>query len=166
MDYYTGVFKKYADFSGRARRKEYWMFALINVIVSIIIGIIDGVLGTRMEFGSGMSGGIGILGLIYTIVILVPSLALMVRRLHDTNRSGLWLFIVLIPFLGALVMLVFSLMDSTPGSNKYGPNPKGVQAESAAQPATAATPVTAAPAATTTPETANTTDNTNTTPTA
>ncbi len=120
MHWYLEVLKKYATFEGRARRKEYWIFALINVVIAIVLGIIDGVIGLAGETGFGL------LGTLYSLAVLIPSLAVAVRRLHDTNRSGWWLLIIFIPLIGALVLLVFMLLDSEPGSNQYGPNPKGV----------------------------------------
>lgn len=115
MNWYLGVLKKYAEFTGRARRTEYWMFALFNLIISIVLGVIDGVVG---------SGHIGILGLIYTLAVLLPSIAVTTRRLHDINRSGWWQLIVFVPIIGIIVLLVFMLLDSTPGQNEYGPSPK------------------------------------------
>ena len=123
MNWYLEVLKKYATFNGRARRKEYWYFALFNFIISIVLMVIDGVTGTlNAEVGIGMLGGI------YTLAVLIPSIAVSIRRLHDTDRSGWWLLIVLIPFIGVLVLLVFAVLDSTPGENQFGPNPKNVTA--------------------------------------
>jgi uncharacterized membrane protein YhaH (DUF805 family) len=113
MDYYTNVLKKYAEFDGRAARKEYWMFVLVNSIISIIISI----LGNIIDFKS--------LSSIYALAVLLPSLAVLVRRLHDTNRSGWWVLIALVPFIGAIVLIIFAVLDSQPGDNQYGPNPKG-----------------------------------------
>ena len=115
MNWYLEALKKYAVFSGRARRTEYWMFMLFNVIAGIILGIVDAILGTG-----------GVLGAIYALAVLIPGLAVSVRRLHDTSRSGWWLLIAFVPIVGAIVLLVFSLQDSTPGPNAYGPNPKEV----------------------------------------
>ncbi len=121
MDYFLNAIKhKYATFSGRARRKEYWMFFLFYVIFNIILSILDGVLGLK---GHGQYN-VGVLNSIYGLVLLIPSLAIAVRRLHDTDRSGWWLLIILVPIVGAIVFIVFLCLDSTPGSNKYGPNPK------------------------------------------
>ena len=119
MSWYLEALKKYAVFSGRSRRMEYWYFVLFNIIVSIVLGTIDALLGT---LGSGM--GVGLLSGIYGLAILIPSLAVTVRRLHDIDRSGWWIFINLIPLIGAIVLLVFALSDGTPGNNQYGPNPK------------------------------------------
>lgn len=98
---------------------EYWYFVLFNILASIVLGAIDGLLGTS---GSGM--GAGLLSGIYGLAVLIPSLAVTVRRLHDTDRSGWWILIVLVPLIGTIVLLVFALLEGTPGSNRYGPNPK------------------------------------------
>jgi len=113
MNYYTTVLKKYAVFSGRSRRSEYWYFLLFSFLVSFVLAIIDAVLG------------IGVLYPIYSLAVLVPSLAVLARRLHDINRSGWWMFISLIPLVGVIVLIVFLVKDSDPGENRFGPNPKG-----------------------------------------
>ena len=120
MDWYMKVIKNYVGFSGRARRKEYWMFTLFNLIAAILIAVIDNVLGTTT------ATGIGMLGLLYALAILLPGLAVSVRRLHDTGRSGWWLLIALVPLLGAIVLLVFMVLDGNRGSNEYGPDPKAM----------------------------------------
>jgi uncharacterized membrane protein YhaH (DUF805 family) len=108
---------KYADFSGRARRSEYWWFFLFQVLVSIVASIIDAILGTR-------SGSFGVVEGIASLALLLPGLAVGARRLHDTSKSGWWLLIALIPCVGFIVLLVFFVMDSHP-DNQYGPSPKG-----------------------------------------
>ncbi len=118
MNWYLDVLKKYAVFSGRARRKEYWMFALVNVIIAFVLGLIDGVIGAAL--GSDQS----LLSTLYTLAILIPSLAVGVRRLHDTGRSAWWLLICLVPIIGPIALLVFLVQDSQHGDNQYGPNPK------------------------------------------
>ena len=119
MYWYLEVLKNYADFNGRATRKEYWYFALFNIIVSIALAVIDGVTGTfSAKAGMGMLGGLYMLG------VLIPGLAVSVRRLHDTDRNGWWLLIALIPVIGAIVLLVFMVQDGKLGENYYGPNPK------------------------------------------
>jgi uncharacterized membrane protein YhaH (DUF805 family) len=118
VSWYLEVLRKYAQFDGRARRKEYWMFGLINVVISFGLGLVGGMMGMGGEMG------MNVLALIYTLAILVPSLAVGVRRLHDTGRSGMWLFIALIPLIGAIALLVFAVQDSEAGSNQYGSNPK------------------------------------------
>ncbi|WP_454256564.1 DUF805 domain-containing protein [Pseudomonas sp. Marseille-Q8238] len=120
MNWYLNVLKQYAVFSGRARRKEYWMFVLFNLIVSVVLSFVDGVVGTF-----SVEAGIGLLSGIYALAVLIPSLAVAVRRLHDTNRSGWWLLIALVPLVGGIVLLVFLVLDSTPGDNRFGANPKG-----------------------------------------
>jgi len=119
MNWYLEVLKKYAVFNGRARREEYWYFLLFNLIISIVLKGIDSVIG-----GSSAEVGISLLGGIYSLVILIPGIAVSVRRLHDTDRSGWWLLIGLIPLIGAIVLVVFMVQDSKPGENQYGPNPK------------------------------------------
>ena len=121
MNWYLAVLKKYAVFSGRAQRAEYWFFVLFNIIISIVLGVLDGVLGTM-----NAEAGIGLLGGLYSLAVLIPSIAVGVRRLHDTGRSGWWLLIAFVPLIGAIVLIVFFVMDSQPGSNEHGPNPKGV----------------------------------------
>ena len=123
MSWYLQALKKYAVFSGRSRRMEYWYFVLFNIIVSIVLGVIDGLLGT-----SGSSAGAGLLSGIYGLAVLIPSLAVTVRRLHDTDRTGWWILIALVPLIGVIVLLVFALLEGTPGDNQYGPNPKGATA--------------------------------------
>ena len=113
MNYYIECWKKYVEFSGRARRKEYWMFVLFNLIASIVAGFIDGLLGTRM------------IGSLYSLAVLLPGLAVCARCLHDTDRCGWWMLIALIPLFGWVVLLVFMCLDSTPGENRFGANPKG-----------------------------------------
>ena len=118
MNYYLDVLKKYKEFNGRASRIEYWMFFLFNAIIAIIISIIDGVI-----FGKTR-----VLIYIYDLAVLLPSLAVGWRRLHDTNRSGWWILINLIPVIGWIWYFILLVLDSAPGDNKYGPNPKTAKA--------------------------------------
>ncbi len=113
MDWYLAVLKKYAEFSGRARRKEYWMFALVNLLVSVVIGVL-----------ANMVSALSVLPWVYMLAIFTPHLAVGVRRLHDTGRSGWWGLLALIPLIGTIIVLVFFCQDSQPGDNAYGPNPK------------------------------------------
>lgn len=117
MNYYIEVLKKYAVFSGRASRAEYWMFFLFNFIISFIITLIS--LFIQALF---------FLPYLYGLAILIPSIAVMVRRLHDTNRSGWWWLISFIPLIGAIILIVFLAQDSQSGENQYGPNPKEIKA--------------------------------------
>jgi len=126
MDWFLGALKKYAVFEGRARRREYWFFALFVVLISVVLTIIDSMIGTMTSQGAGILSGL------FCLAVLIPSLAVGARRLHDTGRSGWWLLIGLIPFIGAIVLIVFFLLDSQPGTNAYGPNPKGVGGAAAA----------------------------------
>ncbi|WP_135230200.1 DUF805 domain-containing protein [Deinococcus fonticola] len=134
MNEYLNVIRRnYANFSGRARRREYWMFTLVNLIISTLLYIPMMALGLNpaASVGGDMAAQVnplayifGGLYLLYSLAVLVPSLAVMIRRLHDTGKSGWWILIGIIP-LASLVLLVFTIMDSEPGSNKWGPNPKG-----------------------------------------
>ena len=121
LNYYIEVLKKYIAFSGRARRAEYWYFALFNSIISVLLIVIDQLIGTH-----GQNSTMGVLSGLYSLAVLLPSLGVLVRRLHDTGRSGWWWLIAFIPLIGAIILIVFTVSDSTPGDNKYGPNPKGV----------------------------------------
>jgi uncharacterized membrane protein YhaH (DUF805 family) len=115
MNWYLEVLKnKYAEFNGRARRTEFWMYALINFLIILVLQL----LMIKIPV-------LGLLVLLYSLAVLVPGLAVGVRRLHDTNRSGWWLLISLVPFVGGIVLLVFMCLDGTPGDNQFGPNPKG-----------------------------------------
>lgn len=133
MNWYVEVLKKYAVFGGRAHRQEFWMFVLFNVIISFVLAIIDTVIGTNVGTGASSTG---VLGGLYSLAVLIPSLAVTVRRLHDTGRSGWWWFIVLVPFVGWIVLLVFVVLDGNAGANAYGTDPKE-RAGSGATPAAA-----------------------------
>lgn len=126
MQWYIKVLKQYADFSGRARRKEYWMFFLINLLISFAIGFVSGFI-TGINPESTMASATIILPIAYSLAVFIPSIAVGVRRLHDTNRSGWWLLISLVPVIGAIILIIFLVQDSQPGSNQYGENPKGVE---------------------------------------
>ena len=115
MNWYIEVLKKYATFSGRASRSEYWMFVLFNMIFAIVTMVLDGVAGTM-----------GIIYLVYIVATFLPALGVGVRRLHDTNRSGWMILISLIPLIGIILLIVWVCQDSDVGDNQYGANPKGV----------------------------------------
>lgn len=123
MNWYLKVLKQYADFSGRARRKEYWMFVLFNMIFGAVAMSLDNIL--NLEIGSLPYG---VFYFLYSLVLLIPGLAVCVRRLHDVGKSGWMLLIVFIPIVGAIWLLVLMVTDSNPGENQYGPNPKEVTA--------------------------------------
>ena len=111
MEWYLSVLKNYVGFSGRARRKEYWMFFLHNTIISIVLTVFAG----KINFPA--------LSVIYSLAVLLPSLAVGARRLHDTGRSGWWLLLGLIPLIGTIILLIFLVQDSH-DENEYGVNPK------------------------------------------
>lgn len=131
MEWMILPLKRYFDFSGRSRRKEYWMFFLLTIIVGIVAGIIDSMLGfgtaSSVTTDSGVSASFssrGPVAAITSLALLIPSIAVAIRRLHDTDRSGWWLLLVLIPIIGWIVLLVFYCTDGTRGTNRFGPDPK------------------------------------------
>jgi uncharacterized membrane protein YhaH (DUF805 family) len=115
MHWYLEVLKKYTLFTGRARRSEYWYFVLVSVGIAVVLGVVDSVLRSLI--------GIGPLGMIYGLAVLVPSIAVAIRRLHDTDRSGWWVLLGLVPLVG-LVLIYFLAQDSMASTNRYGQNPK------------------------------------------
>ncbi|MFJ3903811.1 DUF805 domain-containing protein [Streptomyces sp. NPDC090025] len=117
MNWYIDVLKKYAVFNGRARRQEFWMFALFNILALIIVAVIDAALGTYP-----------LLYAIYGLAVLLPGLGVTVRRLHDTGRSGWWILIDLIPLVGAIILIVFLATEGDAHDNAHGPNPKAAVA--------------------------------------
>ncbi|MEE6451126.1 DUF805 domain-containing protein [Gottfriedia acidiceleris] len=113
MEWYLKVLKNYAVFSGRARRTEYWMFFLFNAIITIILSILQSI----ADIDNILTG-------IYGLLLILPSLAVGARRLHDSGRSGWWLLIGIIPFIGTIILIVFFCLDSEEGDNRFGANPK------------------------------------------
>jgi uncharacterized membrane protein YhaH (DUF805 family) len=126
MNYYVDVLKKYTVFSGRAARKEYWMFALWNFIIAVALTAVSATIVLLAK-----NSLVGFVVDLYALAVLLPNLGVFIRRMHDTGRTGWWIFIGLIPIIGAIVLLVFLVQDSKPGDNQYGPNPKGVGAPQA-----------------------------------
>lgn len=124
MNWYLDVLKKYAVFDGRARRQEFWMFVLINFVISVALNVVDRVLSI------GFFSGAGILGTLYGLAVLIPSLALAWRRLHDTDKSGWWILIGLIPLVGWIILIVFYATEGNRGPNRFGPDPKEAAAPS------------------------------------
>lgn len=118
MNYYSICLSKFADFSGRARRREYWTFALVNCLIAMLLLILG------LAFGED-SPASNIMVTIFYLIMLVPNLSVSVRRLHDIGKSGWYMFLSLIPLIGSLLLLVWSFMDSEPDENQYGENPKG-----------------------------------------
>lgn len=122
MNWYLEALKKFTEFNGRASRQEYWYFVLFNILISIGLGLVDRITGSFDPLS-----GVGLLGGIYGLIILLPGLAVSVRRLHDTNRSGWWVLLPFIPILGGLIFLYFLVLDSSPDRNNYGESPKGFE---------------------------------------
>ena len=119
MNWFIDALKYAVNFSGRARRKAYWMFVLFYVIFAFVAGVLDGILGTvNPKTGMGAIGGL------YIFLMLLPLIALSIRRLHDTDRSGWWFLINFVPLIGGLVFFVFTLLEGTRGDNRFGPDPK------------------------------------------
>ncbi|MFM4962194.1 DUF805 domain-containing protein [Aeromonas bivalvium] len=113
MEWYLAVLKKYAVFAGRARRKEYWMFVLCNLGIALLLGLLGQLIGLKEQIAN-----------LYSLLVLLPSLAVGARRLHDTDRSGWWLLINLIPIVGTLVFLYFMVCEGQAGPNRFGEDPK------------------------------------------
>ncbi|MEW4466257.1 DUF805 domain-containing protein [Parasphingorhabdus sp. JC815] len=128
MEWMVMPLKRYADFSGRSRRKEYWMFVLLQIIIVVGITIIGGVLG---GFSSDVSGGMpfggglmmGLFGL-YFLAIIIPSIAVQVRRFHDQDKSGWFVLLNFVPYIGGLIVFIFMCLDGTRGKNRFGEDPK------------------------------------------
>ncbi|QMW23810.1 DUF805 domain-containing protein [Sandaracinobacteroides saxicola] len=116
--------RRYADFRGRSRRQEYWLFSLFLVVIYAFVALVGTLVsppGPNGEPGGVFIALVGILALAF----FIPSLAVAVRRLHDTDRSGWWYLIGLVPLIGSIVLLVFFVLDGTPGPNRFGDDPKG-----------------------------------------
>ena len=146
MNWYIKVWKNYAVFNGRATRSEFWYFFLIHVVVILILGVIDNAIwgsysgfelfrhtddlySSESLYAVNTMGPIGILTTIYFIAASVPYLAVAVRRLHDTNRSGWWVLIKIIPIVGLIVIFIFMVLDGTPGDNRFGGDPKASESK-------------------------------------
>ena len=120
MSYYLKVLRQYVDFKGRARRAEYWNFVLFSTLISIVLTLID-------IYGLGtnpLAGESGMIGNLYSLAVLLPTLGVLARRLHDVGKSGWYILIVLIPLIGIIWLLILLFSNSQQGENKWGPNPK------------------------------------------
>jgi uncharacterized membrane protein YhaH (DUF805 family) len=117
MNWYLAVLKNYVGFSGRARRTEYWMFALVNVIILVVLAILAVI--TKSFF-------FWLLYALYALAVLVPGIAVAWRRMQDTGRNGLYILLGLIPFVGGIILLIFMLLPGTPGPNEFGPDPRAI----------------------------------------
>ncbi|MGD1894972.1 MAG: DUF805 domain-containing protein [Cyclobacteriaceae bacterium] len=124
MKYYFDAFRNYANFSGRSRRSAYWYFTLFHLLAVVLLTFTDIALGMSAE-------GYGVLTTLYILGTIIPSLSLTVRRLHDTGRSGWYILIGLIPIIGSIILFVFYVENSQPGSNQYGPHPKQLENDQA-----------------------------------
>ena len=107
-DWYVATLQKYVEFNGRARRKEYWIFTLVNVAISVILAVL----------------GLDFISTLFGLAVLLPGLGVSVRRLHDLGKTGWWLLIAFIPLVGLIVLIYFFVQEGDSGSNEYGPNPK------------------------------------------
>jgi len=129
MNYYLKALRNYGVFTGRARRSEYWYFALFNIIFAIVASFLDRLIGNTftMNLSTGpMDLGYGYIYVLYAVAVFIPALAVLVRRLHDVGKSGWFFLIILIPLVGIIWLLILLFTDSQYGPNKYGPNPKGI----------------------------------------
>lgn len=120
MEWYLKVLRQYADFEGRARRTEYWMFTLINFVIGLVLSVLSGLL-----IDSGIGALFSILSFVYSLAVLIPGIAVSVRRLHDVDKSGWLLLIIFIPLIGAILLIVWFATEGTSGPNQYGRDPKG-----------------------------------------
>jgi uncharacterized membrane protein YhaH (DUF805 family) len=127
LNSYISTFKKYVQFSGRATRSEFWTFTLGNLVISIVISILGMILAQISDSLTIISS---LLSVLFSLATLLPGISVLVRRLHDTGRSGWWYWIALVPLAGPIILLVFLCTDSKEGENQFGPNPKkAVKAE-------------------------------------
>lgn len=123
MNWLTLALKKYAEFKGRSRRREYWMFFLFCVIVYFFAMILDNAFGIAFNLAEE-SSGVGPIYMVSSLALFIPSLAVSVRRLHDIDKSGWYILVTLIPLIGAIWFLVMMITEGTKGANKYGADPK------------------------------------------
>ncbi len=118
MEYIWTAFKRTFEIRGRSRRTEYWMYTLFISIIGVIFVIVDGVMGWELDEDLGVTSAV------FLLLTLITSVTVLIRRLHDTGRTGWWILLSFIPLVGSIVLFIFTVLDSTPGANKYGPNPK------------------------------------------
>ncbi len=131
MDWMLMPLRRYAEFDGRSRRREYWMFYLFTLLLGMAFGLIVGIIALA-TYSLGMSETAMMtiilpfyfIGGLLSLALIIPSLAVSIRRMHDQDKSGWWILIALVPFVGGIVLLVFLCLDGTPGPNRFGPDPK------------------------------------------
>ena len=126
MNLMIAPLRRYLDFQGRSRRSEYWLFYLFTIIVTAVLYL--PLVAVGMNYETSEPNGVGaifmlLIGLVW-LGLVIPSLSVLVRRLHDTDRSGWWVLISFLPLVGGLVLFIFTVLDGTHGANKYGPDPK------------------------------------------
>lgn len=114
VDAIKSVFSQYVGFGGRARRSEYWYFCLFNIIVSVVLSFL----------ANSVSSAFSLLSTVYSLAVLLPGIAVAIRRLHDIGKSGWFYLFILIPLVGSIILIVWFCKDSEPGANMWGPNPK------------------------------------------
>lgn len=140
MNWYLQALKKYAVFDGRACRSEYWWFTLLNIVFATVLLFVSLLFGAgSMEINHASTpypavfvwANAPVLGIFY-LAILLPSIAVLIRRLHDISRSGWWILLIILPVIGGFVLLIFTLLPSTPGTNEYGPEPSHTASPSSA----------------------------------
>jgi uncharacterized membrane protein YhaH (DUF805 family) len=141
MEFGTAIktcFSKYVTFSGRASRSEFWWYTLFNILGAIVARILDLLAGTSfhmtMPNGSSVSMGYGYILSLYALVVVLPTLSVAVRRLHDRNRSGWWYWLFLVPFVGGIWLIFWFCRRGTSGENRFGPNPLAASVASPAEP--------------------------------
>ncbi|HEX7928459.1 MAG TPA: DUF805 domain-containing protein [bacterium] len=117
MAYYVDAWRNYLNFTGRATRSHYWIFLLFNLAAVFVLAFVDGMLGLMVSGSTGVFSGL------YILAAIIPGLAVGIRRLHDTGRSGWWFLIVFVPFVGSIILIVFFVMAGEPVANAYGPPP-------------------------------------------
>ncbi|HEX8643611.1 MAG TPA: DUF805 domain-containing protein [Allosphingosinicella sp.] len=125
MEYMFMPLRRYFDFSGRSRRKEYWMWTLFVVIVEVVL--YSFIIGAAVSADGQMTAMVGLpfmLLMVFALAIMIPAIAVTIRRLHDQDKSGAYFLLIFIPLVGPIVLLVFMCMEGTPGPNQYGPDPK------------------------------------------
>jgi uncharacterized membrane protein YhaH (DUF805 family) len=131
MEYMIMPLKRYAEFSGRSRRKEYWMFVLFQILVLVPVAIVAALLGSPSEDPADPLGSTAVLILagVYILLFFIPGLAVQIRRFHDQDKSGWFILLGFIPYVGSLILLVFMCLEGTRGPNRFGPDPKDPYAE-------------------------------------